>query len=156
MLKSLQLRNFTVFPSAHFDFSPGINAFVGENGTGKTHLLKVAYCLDRAWSDLTRKPGSISKKHAEVYFEERLLSLFQIKELTYLIRRAKGESLSDTEILLGLEAKIYPFIPTTDSNLNGISNSSAKMPINSCIESTDWKLFLLYVNYKGNKVGVCG
>ena len=44
MLKSLVLENFTVFPSAHFDFSPGINAFVGENGTGKTHLLKVAYC----------------------------------------------------------------------------------------------------------------
>jgi len=28
MLKSLQLENFTVFPSAHFDFLPGLNAFV--------------------------------------------------------------------------------------------------------------------------------
>jgi ABC-type hemin transport system ATPase subunit len=39
----LHLMNFTVFEDAVFEFSRGINAFIGENGTGKTHLMKALY-----------------------------------------------------------------------------------------------------------------
>jgi ABC-type branched-subunit amino acid transport system ATPase component len=41
--KSLKLRNFTCFKNASFDFVPGINVLAGENGTGKTHVMKVLY-----------------------------------------------------------------------------------------------------------------
>lgn len=44
---SLKLKNFTVFKDASFDFSPGVNVFVGANGTGKTHALKALYALQR-------------------------------------------------------------------------------------------------------------
>jgi AAA15 family ATPase/GTPase len=44
-IKRLELENFTCFSKAAFDFSPGINVFIGENGTGKTHVLKVLYSL---------------------------------------------------------------------------------------------------------------
>jgi len=43
MLKSLSLSNFTVFPSAELSFGDHLNVLVGENGTGKTHILKTAY-----------------------------------------------------------------------------------------------------------------
>lgn len=39
-IKRLELENFTCFGKVALDFSPGINVFIGENGTGKTHLLK--------------------------------------------------------------------------------------------------------------------
>ena len=39
----VKLENFTVFESLDLEPSPGINALVGANGTGKTHLLKVCY-----------------------------------------------------------------------------------------------------------------
>ena len=45
MLKQLNLKNFTVFTQADFQFSPGINVIVGENGTGKSHVLKLAYAV---------------------------------------------------------------------------------------------------------------
>lgn len=45
MISRLELRNFTVFAEANLDFSPQLNVIVGENGTGKTHLLKVMYSL---------------------------------------------------------------------------------------------------------------
>lgn len=45
MISRLELRNFTVFAEAELDFSPQLNVIVGENGTGKTHLLKVMYAL---------------------------------------------------------------------------------------------------------------
>ena len=43
----LKLENFTVFDKVDMKFNSGINIFVGENGTGKTHILKVLYsaCL---------------------------------------------------------------------------------------------------------------
>ncbi|AUX20940.1 ATP-binding protein [Sorangium cellulosum] len=46
-ITELQVRNFTVFEQVDFRFAPGINVFIGENGTGKTHLLKLLYALLR-------------------------------------------------------------------------------------------------------------
>jgi Recombinational DNA repair ATPase (RecF pathway) len=40
MITHLQLKNFTAFIELTIDFSPGINIIIGENGTGKTQLLK--------------------------------------------------------------------------------------------------------------------
>lgn len=45
MLKSVEIKNLTVFPKAKLEFSPGLNVFIGENGTGKTHLLKILYTV---------------------------------------------------------------------------------------------------------------
>ncbi|MBF0373551.1 MAG: AAA family ATPase [Alphaproteobacteria bacterium] len=42
-LRSLHAKRFTVFGDETFQFSDGLNVLVGENGTGKTHLLKLAY-----------------------------------------------------------------------------------------------------------------
>ncbi|MBF0294089.1 MAG: AAA family ATPase [Magnetococcales bacterium] len=45
MYTKLLLENFTVFQELAMNFSPGINVFIGANGTGKTHILKLLYCL---------------------------------------------------------------------------------------------------------------
>jgi predicted ATPase len=42
-ITELKLSNFTVFDSLEMKFSPGINVLIGENGTGKTHIMKVLY-----------------------------------------------------------------------------------------------------------------
>jgi AAA15 family ATPase/GTPase len=39
----LELKNFTCFANLDLAFSPGINLLIGENGSGKTHLLKALY-----------------------------------------------------------------------------------------------------------------
>ncbi len=44
----LALQGFTVFPDAAFAFAPGINVLIGENGTGKSHVLKLVYALCEA------------------------------------------------------------------------------------------------------------
>lgn len=52
MFERLELENFTVFEKASFEWAAGINVFVGANGTGKTHLLKLLYCLrSRLYND---------------------------------------------------------------------------------------------------------
>lgn len=105
MLKTLTLENFTVFAKAELEFSPGINVIIGENGTGKTHLLKAGYCFSRAWPDLVL--GGLKKtiklNIAEAYFEKRLMGLFQSEHMANLIRRGKKEG--------HLSAKVAALIP---------------------------------------------
>ena len=44
----LSLKNVTVFDELSLSFSPGINVFIGPNGVGKTHVLKILYSACRA------------------------------------------------------------------------------------------------------------
>jgi predicted ATPase len=45
MISSLKLKNFITFTDLAIEFSPGINIIIGENGTGKTQLLKAILAL---------------------------------------------------------------------------------------------------------------
>ncbi len=47
-IKSIKLENFTVFEGVAINFTEGINVLIGENATGKTHLLKVLYSACRS------------------------------------------------------------------------------------------------------------
>lgn len=42
-LTQLFLKNFTIFSEFTIEFSPGINVLIGQNGVGKTHILKILY-----------------------------------------------------------------------------------------------------------------
>lgn len=76
MIKHLSLRNFTVFKEAELEFSPGLNVIIGENGTGKTHLLKLGYVFTNASNDMALA-GVISDQKIEHYFSKRLSSIFK-------------------------------------------------------------------------------
>ena len=45
MLKKISVKNLTVFRELDLTCCSGLNVIVGENGMGKTHLLKVAYAV---------------------------------------------------------------------------------------------------------------
>lgn len=47
-IKSVKLENYTVFENVSVDFVEGINILIGENATGKTHLLKLLYSACQA------------------------------------------------------------------------------------------------------------
>lgn len=62
-ISRLSLDNFTVFEHTDIEFSNGINVFIGENGTGKTHVMKVIYSACQA----TRPDISFSHKLVKVF-----------------------------------------------------------------------------------------
>jgi predicted ATP-dependent endonuclease of OLD family len=74
----LNFQNFTVFHEASFEFIPGINVFIGENGTGKTHLLKSIYVWTRSYGYYIQ---DLKKKVFQIDTEDNLKS-FQTKEKT--------------------------------------------------------------------------
>jgi energy-coupling factor transporter ATP-binding protein EcfA2 len=78
-VKRLTLRQFTVFEDATFDFAPGVNVFIGENGTGKSHVLKLVYALTEALRRFAARQGLEGKTTAtlEDLVSGLLLGVFQ-------------------------------------------------------------------------------
>ncbi|MBV5326246.1 MAG: AAA family ATPase [Chlorobium sp.] len=75
MIERLELRNFTVFTGLAMELSPKINVIIGENGTGKTHLLKAAYGLC-AGAPLFKNKPETSEDELEAALTAKLLRLF--------------------------------------------------------------------------------
>lgn len=93
MLKTLHIRQFTVFQDARFEFSPGLNVIIGDNGTGKTHVLKLGYLFSRAWPDLMAKQlRLVNKDRAQAYLGDRLAGLFRVSDLGLLVRQGQKSS----------------------------------------------------------------
>ena len=73
MIARLELENFAAFRQLRMEFSPRVNVIIGENSSGKTHLLKAAYALGKSCDDL--------KKNAELSFSDlatdKLLRLYK-------------------------------------------------------------------------------
>lgn len=74
-LQHLDLKNFMGFSGLTVDLSPKINVIIGENGTGKTHLLKAAYGLCAGAPLFKNKPGT-SDDELEAALTAKLLRLF--------------------------------------------------------------------------------
>ena len=88
MLKSIKLVRFTAFENMELAFSPGINVFLGENGTGKTHILKAAYSACEAG-----KPnGRFAEKLANVFYPSD-------KRIGRLVKRSTVSTMGSLEIV---------------------------------------------------------
>ena len=87
-LTRLELKNFTAFKELKLDFSPGINVFIGENGTGKTHLLKVLYSA----CDITGGKSKFADKITEVF-------LPSYRHIGRLVNRQRGKLTSSVKVL---------------------------------------------------------
>jgi predicted ATPase len=75
MIERLELKNFTAFRQLSVEFSPKINIVIGENGTGKTNLLKAAYSLCAGVSMYKQKPDA-SSEDFKALLTAKLLRLF--------------------------------------------------------------------------------
>lgn len=67
MISSLQLKNFVAFTDLAIDFSPGINIIIGENGTGKTQLLKAILSLCGPEARTEQSGEQLARKLCRLY-----------------------------------------------------------------------------------------
>lgn len=87
-IKKLILENFTVFKKAELEFSNGINLFVGENGTGKTHIMKVLYSACQA-------------VRPDIDFSNKIVKVFKPDDLNIsrLARRKAGVTSTKIKVI---------------------------------------------------------
>jgi predicted ATP-dependent endonuclease of OLD family len=87
MIVKIKFDKFTVFEKLEIGFSPGVNVFVGENGTGKTHILKAVY----AACDITKSKRGFAEKINNVFLPSG-------RQMGRLVKRAAGSSKGAIEI----------------------------------------------------------
>lgn len=87
MIGTVEIKRFTVFEELTVNCSPGINIFVGANGTGKTHFLKILYTVISALKENKR----ISEKIVDVFLPKEKL-------IGRLVKRKKGSSKASIRI----------------------------------------------------------
>ena len=100
MLKSLKLKNFTAFPQARLEFARHLNVIVGENGMGKTHLLKLPYATMAVSAEEGRKRGvRPTKTVLQTRLAEKLVNVLRPESLGRLASRRQGRSRCEVKIM---------------------------------------------------------
>ena len=128
-LTRIKLEQFTAFSELDMELSPGLNVLLGENGTGKTHVMKVCY----AACDVARTGGR---------FGEKLVAVFMPSGggVGRLVKRRRGFLKGSVEIHRG------------DRKLRAAFSNSAKkadsVQITGAADWNDPKLASVYIPVK--------
>jgi len=89
-LTRVKLERFTAFSNLDMELSPGLNVLLGENGTGKTHVMKVCY----AACDVARTGGHFGEKLVGVFLPSR-------RAIGRLVKRARASVRGSAEVYRG-------------------------------------------------------
>ncbi len=102
-IRSLKLSNLTAFAHVRLEFAEGLNLIAGENGTGKTHLLKVCYSILEACTSIDRAKSSTSPTKGELSksLAAKLAGVFMPDQLGRLVRRRPGRNRCEVECRIG-------------------------------------------------------
>jgi len=103
MLKSASFSNFTSVPNEKFSFSPGLNVIVGENGLGKSHVLKALYSVLKSLSPeilptTNTDSERISKTQLEKKIADELVGNMRPDSLGRLVKRQQGRGRAEVSV----------------------------------------------------------
>jgi len=93
MLESARFQNLTRVPDDEWKFK-NLNVIIGENGLGKSHVLKVIYSLLKVQSEkIEFTKTALSKAYAD-----KLSAVMRPEELGRLVRRQQGRGRCEIEL----------------------------------------------------------
>lgn len=136
-IRSLSVENFTAFSEATLNFS-NLNVIVGDNETGKTHLLKMAYSIlvscrmpdggtadNKNGSDVSETGGRPTVADLEPALAAKLAAVFRPKNqrVGRLVRRRRGYNKCSVKLEMADEIASIKF---------GFSTRAPKIDIDEC------------------------
>ncbi|MDP3859779.1 MAG: AAA family ATPase [Stagnimonas sp.] len=94
------MSNFTVFTKATFEFSPQLNVIVGDNGAGKSHVLKLGYSLAACSYSASEgsSSGPTTKDEMQKMLAEKLLRTMRPDFLGRLVSRQQGRNRGEVSV----------------------------------------------------------
>ena len=137
-----------MIPSFDCQSFSNINLVIGENGTGKTFLLKALYSATRAMEEYKR--GDDIKTINEV-LAEKLRWTFQVDKLGDMVTRSSNESLI-FEMKLGTDQIGYQFSSSATSKVVTATAPSGKRETNSIFIPAKEVLSLYSIILKSREV----
>jgi len=126
MISKLELENFTVFgEKVIIDFSPKINLIIGENGTGKTHLLKAAYAMCSAPSRLVSDAAESTDDDISKVLTDAFAQVFQLMENRISkLRRTGGDGQAELKATFSDDQSFKGSFYTNSQNIKVVNQSN--------------------------------
>lgn len=121
-LKVIKLQRFSAFEQADFEFSPGINVFIGANSTGKTHVMKLLYSLLKV-CEVAQKDGLNSRGKIEEMLKQKLFGVFKPERVGRLVQRGRGRNSSSVELTYNEET-----LQLTITSLDTVTLDYGRLP----------------------------
>lgn len=97
MLKNLSVHNFTVFSEQEIRFASGLNVIIGENGTGKSQLMRLAYALASV-SHSQNNAIRQNKEDLQRTIADKLSAVCRPESLGRLVSRQQGRNRCEVKI----------------------------------------------------------
>lgn len=124
MITRLKVHNFTAFKDFDVSFSPGVNVFIGENGTGKTHIMKMLYSA-----------CSVAYEKSPYTLSQKVLNVFLPDGIGRLARRSQGQVSGSFTVFRRDDSEkeertIKLSVSTRDRDLGKTSSGNWKTPQN--------------------------
>jgi predicted ATPase len=114
MQKSLTIQNFSLFDDIKIQWSSGLNVIVGENGTGKSQLMKLAYSL--SWvSAHQNKAIRQTKDELQKRIADKLVNTCRPEYLGRLVSRKPSRNRCDVEVEFANKSNDFKFSFATNS-----------------------------------------
>ena len=136
LLHSLTVTNFTAFENVRLQFAKGLNVIVGENGLGKTHLLKLPYSVAAASAEAGRRPDARkpTKSALQRMLAEKMRNVFRPESLGHLTQRRRGghRCAVDLKFVDSAMSVAFEFTSRSTSEVSGVREAKAwcdRMPV---------------------------
>lgn len=94
MLNKATLKNFGPLPDGQYQFASGLNVIVGENGLGKSQLLKLLYSVLKVNADAKE----FTKTALQKAYADKLIGVFRPDALGRLVKRKQGRERCEVRI----------------------------------------------------------
>lgn len=114
-LDRMAIKNFTAFSHAELVFSRGLNVLVGENGTGKTLLMRLPYAVMRLLVDMGREQKAPARTELQRRIAEKLVAVVRSESLGRLARRVQGRQRCEVSLSLRPKTQSIAFSFATQS-----------------------------------------
>lgn len=151
MLQSARFQNFTTVPNDKWQFASGLNVIVGENGLGKSHVLKAMYSLLKVQSG----NGELSKSGLEKSYADKLMAVMRPESLGRLVKRKQGRERcqitlkmkdNDKSCTIGFASNAKSQVDVTDMPQARLALSPVYLPTRELVTLCPW-FVSLYDNY---------
>lgn len=108
-IESIDIQNFMAFNSLDVNFSPQINIIFGENGTGKSALLKVMYAVMKSIAEVKNGKNELVSEKIESIMIDKLVGVFMPENdsVGRLVSRQQGSNHADIKLKLSNEEELY-------------------------------------------------
>lgn len=113
MLAKLTFSDFSLFSRAELRFVDGLNVIIGENSSGKSHLLKLAYVVSALQSETSRSQPPKLNYRLDERIAEKLVAVFRPEYLGSLVNRHAGRSRCVVDAGFGDHDLKFSFAPNS-------------------------------------------